>query len=214
VLSRARAGDCTAERDELHEWYRAVLLPHIIAEEEALYSQAADFDTTRLLVSGMLVEHRALVTLMAELALARQPLDVATISASALALFRTHLIKENDLLLPALDAAGLDLAAALDGLQDVAGHSRPAADTAGGCNCGHDAGAEELDVRALPHGQRHEIIFAKLGALGRGETLLIVNDHDPKPLRYQTSALWPGRFGWTYHESGPQVWQVAITRVG
>jgi len=74
--------------------------------------------------------------------------------------------------------------------------------------------SEELDVRALAHGQRHEIIFAKLDALAPGAALVIVNDHDPKPLRYQTSALWPDRFEWTYREAGPAVWRVAITRVG
>ena len=41
---------------------------------------------------------------------------------------------------------------------------------------------------------------------------MIVNDHDPKPLRYQTEALWPGEFEWSYRQSGPEIWQVAITR--
>ena len=77
-----------------------------------------------------------------------------------------------------------------------------------------DSISKELDVRVLPHGQRHEIIFARLDGLAPGEALVIVNDHDPKPLRYQTSALWPDRFEWTYREEGPQVWRVAITRVG
>jgi uncharacterized protein (DUF2249 family) len=71
-----------------------------------------------------------------------------------------------------------------------------------------------LDVRVLPHGQRHDIIFTKLDALAPGETLVIVNDHDPKPLRYQASALWPDKFEWTYREAGPQVWRVAIARTG
>jgi uncharacterized protein (DUF2249 family) len=75
-------------------------------------------------------------------------------------------------------------------------------------------GPEELDVRALPHGTRHEIIFAKLDRLGPGDSLIIVNDHDPKPLRYQTGAMWPDRFDWSYLESGPQQWRVAITRAG
>lgn len=72
--------------------------------------------------------------------------------------------------------------------------------------------ADPLDVRTLPHGGRHEIIFGRLDALEAGQSLLIVNDHDPKPLRYQTDALWPGRFAWSYVEAGPTVWQVAITR--
>ena len=73
---------------------------------------------------------------------------------------------------------------------------------------------DDLDVRTLPHGQRHEIIFSRLDQLQPGESLVIVNDHDPKPLRYQTAALWPDRFEWTYREAGPERWRVAITRAG
>lgn len=70
----------------------------------------------------------------------------------------------------------------------------------------------ELDVRTLAHGARHEIIFGRLQALAPGETFTIVNDHDPKPLRYQTESLWPGTFEWNYVDEGPTVWRVAITR--
>lgn len=69
-----------------------------------------------------------------------------------------------------------------------------------------------LDVRTLPHAQRHEIIFARLNALEAGQSFTIVNDHDPKPLRYQTESLWPGAFEWNYVESGPTQWRVEITR--
>lgn len=75
-------------------------------------------------------------------------------------------------------------------------------------------GSLELDVRTLPHGARHEIIFTALNRLGRGDSLVIVNDHDPKPLRYQTAALWPDRFVWSYLQSGPQIWRVEISRAG
>jgi uncharacterized protein (DUF2249 family) len=71
---------------------------------------------------------------------------------------------------------------------------------------------DDLDVRSLPHGGRHEIIFARLDQLAPGASLVIANDHDPKPLRYQTEALWPGRFTWGYLAAGPLLWRVAITR--
>src|SRR5690348_3058804 len=61
VLSAAREGEVDAARNTLHEWYRSQLLPHVAAEERALYSAALELDTTRLLVRGMLAEHRALV---------------------------------------------------------------------------------------------------------------------------------------------------------
>jgi len=73
---------------------------------------------------------------------------------------------------------------------------------------------EELDVRSLPHGGRHDIIFAKLDQLLPGGTFVILNDHDPKPLRYQTEALWPGRYEWNYLEAGPLLWRGAVTPAG
>jgi len=41
---------------------------------------------------------------------------------------------------------------------------------------------------------------------------VLVNDHDPKPLRYQFQAEHPGEFTWDYLESGPEAWRVRIAR--
>lgn len=244
LLAAARRGECEIERLALHDWYRTELVPHALAEEQTLYRAAEELDATRLLVHGMLAEHRALVTSIADLALAREPFETALAAASAASLFDVHLGKENDLLLPALDSAGVSLGELLDGMHDVLGSAAGATSTTGddgcGCGCGHSSGEEddspvpvqlkteskrqptpvteaagsvELDVRTLPHGERHEIIFGRLDTLACGEELIIVNDHDPKPLRYQTEAMWPHRFEWAYREAGPQVWRVAITRV-
>ena len=70
----------------------------------------------------------------------------------------------------------------------------------------------QLDVRALPPVRRHALIFDTCGKLSVGEAVILVNDHDPKPLYYQFEAEQPGRFGWDYVESGPEVWRVRITR--
>jgi uncharacterized protein (DUF2249 family) len=72
--------------------------------------------------------------------------------------------------------------------------------------------AKHLDVRELPPPQRHALIFQTCGDLGAGDAIVLVNDHDPKPLYYQFQAEYPGRFGWEYIESGPEVWKVRITR--
>lgn len=72
--------------------------------------------------------------------------------------------------------------------------------------------ARQLDVRELPPPQRHSLIFQTCGNLGAGDAIVLVNDHDPKPLYYQFQAEYPGRFGWDYVESGPDVWKVRITR--
>lgn len=234
LLAAIRSGHPDVPRERLHAWYQAELLPHAAAEERTLYAAGAGLDPTRLLVEGMLAEHQALVGLIAQLALARDPFEVVAAATAAQEVFRVHLDKENDLLLPALDRAGVELAPLLEGMHELLGAHREAgtapADDGCGCGCGCEHGdaagsvvvslldapsasdGTELDVRALPHGQRHEIIFAKLDALDVGESLTIVNDHDPKPLRYQSEAMWPERFSWAYRDTGPQIWQVAITR--
>ena len=75
----------------------------------------------------------------------------------------------------------------------------------------HDSGPDpELDVRALAPAQRHESIFANYHALDPGTGFVLVNDHDPKPLRYQFEAEHPGEFTWDTLEAGPQVWRVRL----
>jgi len=74
------------------------------------------------------------------------------------------------------------------------------------------SGPKQLDVRAIPPRDKHPTIFATFAALEPGESFVLVNDHDPKPLRYQMEAELAGEFGWEYLEQGPEVWRVAISR--
>lgn len=69
---------------------------------------------------------------------------------------------------------------------------------------------EEVDVRVLVPAQRHAKIFQLVEELQPGASFILVNDHDPKPLRYQLDAEYPSQFSWTYLEQGPQVWRVEI----
>jgi len=48
--------------------------------------------------------------------------------------------------------------------------------------------AETLDLRDLPPSERHARIHEAFDALEGGETLRIVNDHEPKPLFYEMRA--------------------------
>lgn len=73
--------------------------------------------------------------------------------------------------------------------------------------------AATIDVRQFASKVKHQTIFAVLGALGSGRRLLLVNDHDPKPLFYQLSVEHPGEYEWTYMEEGPECWQVEIRKV-
>lgn len=68
-----------------------------------------------------------------------------------------------------------------------------------------------LDVREMAPRDRHATIFGRLAELKPGETLTLVNDHDPVPLRYQLDAEQPDHFRWSYEESGPERWAVDIT---
>lgn len=47
---------------------------------------------------------------------------------------------------------------------------------------------DRLDLREVPPPERHPKIFEAFEALDSGESLEIVNDHDPKPLYYQMDA--------------------------
>lgn len=71
-----------------------------------------------------------------------------------------------------------------------------------------------LDVRSVEPKLRHPMIFETFGRLEVGESMLLINDHDPKPLYYQMMAELHGQVGWQYLEQGPEVWKVRITRVG
>jgi uncharacterized protein (DUF2249 family)/iron-sulfur cluster repair protein YtfE (RIC family) len=74
------------------------------------------------------------------------------------------------------------------------------------------AGEPDLDVRQVSHGQRHGLIFTAYRALRPGRGFVLVNDHDPKPLRYQFEAQYAGEYTWDYQEAGPKVWRVRIGR--
>jgi len=63
----------------------------------------------------------------------------------------------------------------------------------------------------MPPRVRHETIFERLDSLATGETLRLLNDHDPAPLRYQLEATRPAQFRWEYVEQGPEQWAVEIT---
>ncbi|GGM71325.1 hypothetical protein GCM10010106_17020 [Thermopolyspora flexuosa] len=124
------------------------VLPHALAEERTLYAAGADLAETRLLVRAMADEHAVLRELVGELEQATTTGEIAGAASALDVLFQVHLRKENDLLLPALADAGVDLAGLLDGMHEILGEqAHPgAAEAAHGCGCGgHGHG----------HGQAH-----------------------------------------------------------
>jgi len=70
-----------------------------------------------------------------------------------------------------------------------------------------------VDVRPIPPYQKHPTIFNAFNGLAPGQAMILVNDHDPKPLYYQFAAEMPGKFEWNYLEQGPAEWKVEIKKV-
>lgn len=70
--------------------------------------------------------------------------------------------------------------------------------------------AHRIDLRPIAPQQQHSLIFSGYEALLPGQTLELLNDHDPQPLNAQFELRVPGLFSWSYLEKGPQVWRVQI----
>lgn len=69
-----------------------------------------------------------------------------------------------------------------------------------------------LNVTLLEPRQKHPTIFVRFDELNEGESLIIHNDHDPKPLYYQLIGERGNIFSWEYLEEGPEWWKVKISK--
>ena len=120
------AGDTVAEHDAhgvLVEWCETELVPHALAEEGALYPGARELPEGRLLVDGMLADHRVIAGIVEEL---RGATGVAAAAAAGALrhVFASHAEKEDRLLLPLIVASpGLSLARAVEGLSELVGEA-------------------------------------------------------------------------------------------
>lgn len=72
--------------------------------------------------------------------------------------------------------------------------------------------ASTLDVREVEPRQRHPKIFSLFNALEVGQSMQLINDHDPRPLYFQFQSLANDQFNWQYLESGPDLWRVEIRK--
>ncbi|PRX42401.1 uncharacterized protein (DUF2249 family) [Planifilum fimeticola] len=70
--------------------------------------------------------------------------------------------------------------------------------------------AATIKVTEYPPHLKHRVIFETFDQLKPGEALLLINDHNPIPLRYQFESMYPDGFTWEYLEEGPEVFQVKI----
>lgn len=67
-----------------------------------------------------------------------------------------------------------------------------------------------LKVYELAPRLKHATVFEWFNALMPGESFILKNDHDPKPLYYQMLGELGPVFSWEYNEQGPEWWQVTL----
>lgn len=221
-----------AARRELAEWCERELVPHALAEEKTMYPAARARTEGRLLVEGMLEEHKVIVGLVHEVAGTEDVVRAAAAAKALAVMFDSHLGKENDLVLPLLvSAPDVSVADLLGGMHELLGgqadhgdhgHEHGAEAAGDGhaeaeehhCNCGEKDGEgyPELDARAVPHAIRHATIFGALDAVKPGGGMVLVAPHDPQPLLAQVEQRAPGAFDVSYLERGPEAWRLAFVR--
>jgi hypothetical protein len=117
----AAAADYADAHADVQQYLDRDVLPHAAAEEAALYP-AGDAGSTALLVRAMRTEHVVLTRHVDTLRRAAGGIDAVASASSILALFESHLAKENDLLVPALVAdPEVSLSSLLDGMHELLG---------------------------------------------------------------------------------------------
>jgi uncharacterized protein (DUF2249 family) len=70
-----------------------------------------------------------------------------------------------------------------------------------------------MDVRPIPCSIKHGLILRTWYDLPVGDHFILLNDHDPVPLRYQFEAEFGRAFTWEYLERGPADFRVKISKV-
>ncbi|RPK80684.1 MULTISPECIES: DUF2249 domain-containing protein [Streptomyces] len=205
------------------------LLTHAAAEEAVLYPVAHGMPEARLLIEGLISEHRCLTALVDALRNASGPAGAAADARALQVLFEEHVAKENGLVLPLLAITPeVSLAELLADTHRRLAREVPATGTegaqnteegpeAGGCGgvcgCGdaEEAAEPELDVREVPHALRHATVFGALDAVPTGTAMVLAAPHDPLPLLAQIEQRSPGTFSVEYLERGPDVWRLRLS---
>jgi len=222
LVSGACGGGLAADdaRRSLVTWCEDELVPHALAEEQAMYPAARATLEGRLLVDGMLAEHQVITGLVAKVKGTHDPVRAAAAAYALRVSFDSHLAKENDLVLPLLlGTPGVSVAALLGGMHQLLGEgaheaveSSPRAEHACGCHEVDGPGHPELDARAVPHAIRHATIFGALDSVRSGGGLVLVAPHDPLPLLAQVEDRYDGAFEFDYLQRGPEAWRIVFVR--
>jgi len=70
-----------------------------------------------------------------------------------------------------------------------------------------------MDVREIPCSIKHGQILRTCRELPVGACFILLNGHDPVPMREQLTANWPGAFAWEYLVQKPDEVRVKITKL-
>lgn len=76
----------------------------------------------------------------------------------------------------------------------------------------HHAGERQVDVRDLPVRRRHPVVFEAYQQLMTGQSLIVVNDHEPRGLREEFDREFAGSFSWDVVSSEDAACRVRITK--
>ena len=198
------------QRDAISKFATFELVPHALAEEDVIYKAGTQVAVFAPLVAGMTMEHEALVALAGDLPKATDGVLAASTAAALFALFKAHVAKENDLLLPGLMDNGTDPAKLLADMEQAFGTRQAAA------KAGASASASELvvDTRANPGSSCVELTNHAIDGIAVGTSFVLVADHDPVGIRYMLEAEQPGVTSWDLLKNGPEEWRVRISKVG
>lgn len=73
--------------------------------------------------------------------------------------------------------------------------------------------AATVNATEYPPHLKHKVIFETFNKLESNESLLLINDHDPVPLRFQFESMHPGKYSWEYIEQGPDTFKIKIGKL-
>ena len=68
--------------------------------------------------------------------------------------------------------------------------------------------SEELDLREIPRPQRLPLVFQNFDALAFGDSLRLLNDHDPIQLNRQIDNICRGQALWEYIQRGFEIFRI------
>lgn len=69
-----------------------------------------------------------------------------------------------------------------------------------------------IEAQTIPEKNRRDVIFNAFNLLASGESISILNNHDPKSLLMQFNENYPGQFISEYLLNGPTEWKIKLTK--